>query len=158
MPPLPLDRLFDPTFLFDINPGYPSDWYSILAALFGLILIAAQGLYLWWARPAFARDPYRLRLARRVALTAGSVSSVAILLIAARYLTIPFLSMRFLLILTILVGLGLLAYFAFYMVRVFPTRSAVQEREAARQRYLPQQRPRQVPAVARKKKKGKKKK
>ncbi len=153
-----MDKLLDPGYLFDLNPGPPSDWYAIVAAIFAVVLLVAQGLYHFWAKSAFAQNAYLLRLARIVVMLAGAVSSVAILLVIARYLTLPFLSMRFLLLLTILVGIGLAAYFVYYMVKIFPMKTAMLARESIRQRYLPQQRPQRLPATIRQRKKGKRKK
>ncbi|MBI2914386.1 MAG: hypothetical protein HYY08_00520 [Firmicutes bacterium] len=155
----PLAKLFDPGYLFDPSPaGPPSGWYEVLAIAFIVISLAVQGLYYYWARRSFAQDVYHLRLARTVAMFVGAVSSVALILILARYLSLPFLSMRILLILTIVVGLVLAAYFVYYMVRVYPLKTAMAAREAIRQRYLPQQRPRPTPTASRQRRKGKRKK
>ncbi|MDO8671766.1 MAG: hypothetical protein Q7O66_10110, partial [Dehalococcoidia bacterium] len=120
--------------------------------------LAAQGLYHFWAKSAFAQDAFLLRLARNVVMIAGSVSSVALLLVVSRTLTLPILSMRFLLVLNLLAAIALIVYFVYYMARIFPVMAAMQAREAIRQRYLPQERPSRMPATHRQQNKGKRKK
>ncbi|MDO8674281.1 MAG: hypothetical protein Q7O66_22970, partial [Dehalococcoidia bacterium] len=80
----PLGSFLDPGYVFDPNPGSPSMLYAIIALIFAVVMLAAQGLYHFWAKSAFAQDAFLLRLARNVVMIAGSVSSVALLLVVSR--------------------------------------------------------------------------
>ena len=158
MPPLPFDKLLSTDYLLSPEPGAPSIIYGVIGALYLLLLVAGILVYGFRERP-FGRRRLNAGLAKTAATAGIVLGAIGVALVTGRYLLVPILSARILIYLLALVSVALLAYFVYYLLRVYPARRARDEAEELRRRYLPRPkgRPTPVPSrIVRARKKGKK--
>ncbi|MBI3978639.1 MAG: hypothetical protein HY331_10695 [Chloroflexi bacterium] len=145
MPPVDPLKWLSPAHWFEGEPGPPSILYVGLAVLLALLLAGSLYAVIVLANRRFASHRLHQRLVRRFGWTVFGLSLTGLLLVAARYLSLPLLSVRFLLYL-VLVGLAGVAAFAGYYARFrYGAARSAHEAELLRLRYLPRPKPR--PAV-----------
>lgn len=154
---LDFSKLFDLGHWFEPNPGFPSAYYYVIAALYLGVLAFGVCLYLVYVRDRFREHRYKRRSARRVSIWAGALGAVGLLLLGLRFAEVPFVSARILLYLMLLVSLGALGYFLFYWKRLYPGRLAAYEDRVLKARYAPKPKPKSgVPPSAKRKAKARK--
>lgn len=136
MPDFDPVRLLDPQYWLDPQPGPPSlvsqlvDILFLLAMFGGLILVN-------YANRRLEVHPFKYGLLRRVGRIIVFYSAAVVLIFTVRYLGIPYLGSRVMLLAAGLVGLGLAIYGLFYYFRIYPKRLAEAERQLAVERYKP---------------------
>jgi hypothetical protein len=123
-----LGRLFDPA------PGPPSTVYLALVAVFLLLFLGSFVVYLL-RRSLFPHQGLQQRIARRYATYGAILGAVGLALLAARYLDVYWLQMRFLLVLACLAIVALAARFFWYLRSRYPADRAVYERARERDRF-----------------------
>ena len=146
-----LSRLFSGEHWFDPNPGPPTQGYALLAFLFAAVLGAS--LYLYFKKgKLFGEHRLLLNLASQASIVGIVLGGVGLVLVISRFLTVPYLSARGLVYLTLIALVGVVVYYAYYLLRVLPSKLVRYEAETLRRKYLPKP----VSPVARPaKKKGK---
>lgn len=122
-------------WLFELNPGPPGPEYIWLVGLVTLLFVGSLTMFIS-RRSFFPNNPLAARLGQRLSLIGVFLSLLAILLLAARYLNVPFIQMRFWLVLA---GALIVAYagYVVYFVRArYPKLRAAYDAELKRQRYV----------------------
>jgi divalent metal cation (Fe/Co/Zn/Cd) transporter len=109
---------------FNSNPGPGSDWHILFGTLGMLLGVLGIWLYSFAPRTVYRHDDYRTMLAENVGQCLMYVGFLLAFFAFCRIVDLPFFSMRLWLYLTLLTGLGLAAYLAYYMLRVYPKRVA----------------------------------
>ncbi len=143
--------LLDPNYWLEPQPGPPSligqlvDIFFLLVMFGGLVLVN-------YANRRLETHPFKYGLLRRVGQVLIFYSAVIVLIYTLRYLGIPYLGSRVLLLAAGVVGLGLIIFGLYYYFRLYPQRLAEAERELAVERYKPE------PKSERRRRKKKKKK
>jgi len=136
MPEFDPARLLDPGYWLEPQPGPPSlvgqlvDILFLLAMFGGLLLVN-------YANRRLEAHPFKYGLLQRVGRIVVFYSAAVVLIFTVRYLGIPYLGSRVMLLAAALVGLGLVAYGLFYYFVIFPKRLAEAERQLAVERYMP---------------------
>ncbi|MBI2909421.1 MAG: hypothetical protein HYX92_17385 [Chloroflexi bacterium] len=143
-------KLFDLSHWFDADPGFPSGYYLVLAAIYVAILAASVYGYLVYTRKTFSEHRFKKRVAEGVSLWAGAVAIVALALFALRFAQVPYGSTRILVYLTLLTSVGLAGFLVFYMKRLYPGRLEAYEARLLKARYAPKPKPATPPSVKRK--------
>jgi hypothetical protein len=124
-----LRRLFDPA------PGPPSAVYLAPVALFLVVFLGCAVVYLL-RRALFPGMALNARIARRFSTYGMIVGAVGLVLLAARYLGIYWLEMRFLLVLAGLSVVAVVAYLLWYLRVRYPADRASYERARERERFV----------------------
>ncbi len=149
MPEFDPVRLLDPHYWLEPQPGAPGlvgqlvDILLLLAMFGGLLLVN-------YANRRLETHPFKYGLLQRVGRIIVFYSAVVVLIFTVRYLGIPYLGSRLMLLVAGVVGLGLALYGLFYYVRLYPKRLAEAERQLEIERYKP------APKSERKRRKKKK--
>lgn len=137
MPPLDVPALLNPGHWFNPNPGPPSP-YTVLAAL---LLVAGLAASVYFAfihvRGRYASHAYKAAVFGRFGQAFAGACAIGLVLVAARFAGIPFLSLRALLYLDFIAILALAGFAIYYFGRLYPVRLAAYDARVLRQRYLP---------------------
>jgi len=132
--------LLDTGHLFDPSPGPPSLYYGIIGFFFAVIFGASLSAYLRRNKlPPGA--PAVLKLVTRALIVGMVLGAVGVILVVARFFAVPYLSMRILIYLWILITLGLLGYAVYYVRRVYPKQKTIRQQAYMRARYMPKPAP-----------------
>ncbi len=151
MPEFDPARLLDPNYWLEPQPGPPSLIGQLVDIVFLLLMFG--GLVLVnYANRRLETHPFKYGLLRRIGRIIIFYSSAVVLIYTVRYLGIPYLGSRLLLLATGVIGVGLIIYGLFYYFWVYPRRLAEAERDLAIERYKPE------PKSERRRRKKKKKK
>ncbi len=124
-----LGRLFDPA------PGPPSTVYLAPVTLFLVVFLGCATVYLL-RRSLFPGMMLHARIARRFCTYGMLVGAAGLVLLAARYLGIYWLEMRFLLVLACLAVVAVAAYLLWYLRARYPADRATYERTRERDRFV----------------------
>lgn len=135
-----LITLFSAEHLFDPNPGPPSVYYGIVGFFFAVIFGATLSTYLRYRQHPWG-PPTLVKKVSRALVVGMILGGIGVILVIARFFTIPFLSMRIILYLWIITTLGLLGYAIYYVRRVYPTKKVAYQQAYARSRYMPKPAP-----------------
>ncbi len=136
MPDFDPARLLDPQYWLEPQPGPPGlvgqlvDILFLLAMFGGLLLVN-------YANRRLEVHPFKFGLLQRVGRILVFYSAAVVLVFTVRYLGIPYLGSRLMLLAAGVVGLGLVIYGLFYYVRLYPKRLAEAERQLEIERYKP---------------------
>ena len=122
-------------WLFDVAPGPPSAVYYVPLVVFLLLLLGCAVVYLL-RRSLFPGHGLHSRIAQRFGIYGMIVGALGLILLAARYLGISWLEMRFLLVLAGLAVVSLGAYLAWYLRRRYPADLVAYERARERERFV----------------------
>ena len=122
---------------FEILPGPPSPFYLVVVAAF--LAWTATSVYLYsFRRKTFLGNGALIGVVARFGPYAIAVGITGLFLLAMRFVEFPYLSMRFLLYLTILSAIGYLGFLVYYMYRRYPNRVAEVRAHDLRRRYAPE--------------------
>jgi amino acid permease len=139
-----LQKLLDLGRWFNPFPEPPGPLYLVALVVFVVWLGASIAVYAY-RRRFFAGNGARIGMATRFGPYAITIGVVGILLLGMRYASIPYLSVRFLLYLTILVAIGFVVFLAYYLRRRYPARLAAVRAEELRRRYASERKRRKRP-------------
>jgi hypothetical protein len=144
---------FSSGYLFQTPPNPGPFFTAFTVALVVLFLICA---FAYWRRGRLARNnPVLRRLIRRAAQVGMWTSAIAILLALTRYAQIPYLSMPIVLYLSLLLIVGVVAYFVYELSERYPLAVWKLQESHIERRYRPATKPRSEPQRARPKERGK---
>ncbi|MBI2953270.1 MAG: hypothetical protein HYY30_03075 [Chloroflexi bacterium] len=135
-----LSQLLSSEHWFNPNPGSPSIAYSVLAFVFAVVLGASIFLYVR-KRHLFGEHSLRLKLAGQAAIIGAVLGAIGLALVFLRFFLVPYLSARFLVYATLIVLTGFVVYYAYYLLRVFPSKLVSYEAQSMRKRYMPKPSP-----------------
>lgn len=135
MTPLDLSLLFDLAHWFDGGPGFPSEYYYPVAALYLIGLAAGLFLYFAYARRKFREHRLKRRVSETASIWAIALALAGLLLLGLRFATVPYLSARVFLYVTIIASIGSLAYLVFYWYKLYPKRLTSYEARVLHARY-----------------------
>lgn len=127
--------VIDLGWLVDVRPPAPSFWYLGLAALFAVVLVGSALVY-YFRRDIFPPRSAHLRVVPRFATWGAVLGGVGLALVLARYLGVPYLSMRLWLVLATLAVPAYAGYVAYFYRTRFPSMRAVHQAEEARLKYV----------------------
>jgi hypothetical protein len=122
-------------WLFEPNPGTPSAWYIGLTALAVLVFIGCLLAYVF-RRSLFPGNPLSVRLTERFALVGLLLGLLALIVLAARYLSVPFFQMRFWLVVAGLLIVAFAGYVAYFLRTRYPALREAYRTEMNRQRFI----------------------
>lgn len=129
MPSLDLGRLLEAA------PGLPSVWYVVLVALFAVVFVGSALAY-GFRRRLFPGHSLHVRLAARFSTIGVVIGAAGLLLLAARYAGVPYVSMRLWLVLAVL-AVPVYAGYLLYFLRVrYPPLLAAYRAEESRRRFI----------------------
>ncbi len=134
---LQLQELLDLGHWFDAIPGQPSQIYLVAVIGFTVWTIASIYLY-YFRRKIFAGNGALIGMATRFGPYAIAIGLIGLFLLAMRYAGIPYISVRFLLYVTILAAIGYLGFLVYYLRRRYPARLAEVRAAELRRRYAPE--------------------
>ena len=127
-------------WLFDLNPGPPGPEFIWLVGLATLMFVGSLLVFVSH-RGFFPNNPLAARIAQRLSLVGVFVSLLAIVLLAARYLEVPFIQMRVWLVLAGGLIVAYAIYVAYFVKVRYPRLRAAYHAEIRRQQpSRPQQR------------------
>lgn len=132
--------VFDPAKLFDVerwfnsNPGPGSMWHVIIGVAGLIVFFVGWYFYLFLSR-RFREERYRHSIVMNVGQGMMYIGFITFCLCFFRIFDMPFFSMRLWLYLTLAVGLGLLIFFIYHMVRVYPEKMRLIARQSASREY-----------------------
>ncbi len=132
-----LQELLDIGHLLDSFPGPPSPIYLVAAVVF-LIWTSASLYVYYFRRKVFAGNGALIGMATKFGPYAIAIGVIGLFLLAMRYLGIPYISVRFLLYLTMLAAIGYVGFLIYYLVRRYPSRLAEVRAAEIRRRYAPE--------------------
>lgn len=126
----------DPGHWFEAFPGPPGPLYLVLVVFFVIWTVISLYLYTF-RRTVFAGNGALIGMAARYGRYAIAIGLVGLFLLAMRYLGIPYLSVRALLVATILAAIGYVAFLVYYMIYRYPARLAEVRAHDLRRKYAP---------------------
>jgi hypothetical protein len=129
-----LSRLLDLSRWFAPFPEPPDPLYLVAVAVFGLWTIASVVIYVR-RRQLFAGNGALIGMGTRFGPWAILIGGIGLFLLLMRYLGVPYISIRFLLYLTILTAVGYLVFLVYYFRQRYPARVAAVRAEELRRRY-----------------------
>lgn len=132
-----LEKLLEAGHWFNPFPGPPSSLYLLATTGFVLWTVASLFLY-YFRRQIFAGNGALIGILTRFGPAAIAIGLTGLFLLAMRYAGIPYLSIRFLLYLTILAAIGYLGFLVYYFLRRYPARLAEVRAAELRRRYAPE--------------------
>lgn len=137
MPPIDFSKLIDFGRWIETQPGPASGWYVVLGAVFSVGI--ALGLYLYWflARNRFRDQRYYAMLSRNIGQGLLWFCILGLIVVFFRIIDVGFFGMRLWLLLDGILGLILLGYLIWYMLRVYPRRMGAINRQRALRAYMP---------------------
>ncbi|HLH74918.1 MAG TPA: hypothetical protein VKX96_16650 [Chloroflexota bacterium] len=127
-------KLLDVGRWFDAFPGPPGPLYLVAVAFFLIWTLASVYLY-FFRRKVFAGNGALIGMMTRFGGYAIAIGLVGLFLLAMRYAGIPYLSIRFLLYVTILAAIGYLGFIVYYLRMRYPARLAEVRAFEMRRRY-----------------------
>lgn len=134
---LQLGVLLDVGHWFDAFPGEPSQIYLVAVIAFTIWTIGSVYVY-YFRRKIFAGNGALIGMATRFGPYAIAIGLIGLFLLAMRYAGIPYISIRFLLYVTILAAVGYLGFLAYYLRCRYPARLAEVRAAEMRRRYAPE--------------------
>jgi len=132
-----LQKLLDVGRWFDAFPGEPSQIYLVAVVFFLIWTIVSASVY-YFRRKIFAGNGALIGMATRFGPYAIAIGLAGLFLLAMRYAGIPYISIRFLLYVTILAAIGYVGFLVYYLVRHYPARLAEVRAAEMRRRYAPE--------------------
>lgn len=132
-----LQELLDSGHWFDSFPGPPSQIYLVAVVVF-LIWTAASLYVYYFRRKIFAGNGALIGMATRFGPYAIAIGAIGLFLLVVRYAGIPYISIRFLLYVTMLAAIGYLGFLVYYLTRRYPARLAEVRAAEVRRRYAPE--------------------
>lgn len=138
---------------FQLRPGPPPAIYWGLAGLYVLAL-GASAAYYFNIQQRFAGHLFRVAVARRVGLGAGTLSAFGIIFVALRFWEVPYLSLRLWVYIVTIVAVGLGGFLAYYFLRMYPAALQAFDERILKQRYMPK--PKAKPAAGTRRRKKRK--
>jgi len=120
-------------WLFDPSPLSPR-WPYILLIVFFAVLAAAGGVAYFLRARLFPNQPLRVELAARFGPIGLGIGAVGLVLLLLRFFTVPYVSMRSLLLLVTLIALAFIGYLAYVVVARYPALAEAQRAEQSRAR------------------------
>lgn len=130
----------DPSKLFDLSrwfapfPEPPGPLYLVAAVVFVIWTIASIVIYIR-RRVLFAGNGALIGVVTRFGPYAITIGVTGLFLLIMRYAGIPYISIRFLLYLTILSAIGFIGFLVYYSQKRYPARVAAVRAEEIRRRY-----------------------
>lgn len=131
-----LQQLLDLGHWFEAFPGPPGPLYLVLLVFFVVWTVVSLYLY-WFRRTVFAGNGALIGIASRYGRYAIAIGLLGLFLLVMRYLGIPYLSIRFLLDLTVLAAAGYVIFLIYYMIARYPRRLAEVRAHDLRRQYAP---------------------
>lgn len=132
-----LQELLDVGHWFDSFPGPPSQVYLVAVVVF--LIWTAVSLYVYYfRRKIFAGNGALIGMATRFGPYAIAIGVIGLFLLAMRYAGIPYISIRFLLYVTMLAAIGYLGFLVYYLTRRYSARLAEVRAAEVRRRYAPE--------------------
>jgi hypothetical protein len=122
-------------WLFEPIPPQPSVWYIVGYVLFGVVLAASAAAYLL-RRRLFPGQSLHVKLLTSVSEVGVSLGLLGLVLLIARSLAVPYLSMRFLLILAAIATIAAVGYGYYYYRRRYPALNSRYQADEARMKYI----------------------
>jgi hypothetical protein len=120
---------------FDPFPPPPTTLDLVLVVVFfALWTLASIGVY-YYRRRLFAGNGALIGVATRFAPYAITIGFVGLFLIVCRVAEVPYISIRFLLYLTVLAAIAYVGFLIYYLRRRYPARLAAVRAEEVRRRY-----------------------
>jgi hypothetical protein len=110
---------------------------NYVAVVFFVVWTIANSYIYRFRRRIFAGNGARIGVVTRHGGWAIGIGIVGLVLLAARYIGIPLLEMRFLLYLTVLAAAAFAVYIAYYLRRHYPLHVQAVRAEEVRRRYAP---------------------
>jgi hypothetical protein len=133
-------KMPDLSWLFEIEPGTPGAAFIWLVGLATLLFVGSLTVFIS-RRSFFPNSPLAARIAQRLSLVGVFLSLLLILLLGARYLSVPFIQMRFWLVLAGALIVAYAIYVVYFVLVRYPKLRATYDAEMKRQRYTRPQRP-----------------
>ena len=127
-------KLLDLSRWFAPFPEPPGSIYLVAVVVFGLWTIASVLLYVR-RRQLFAGNGALIGMGTRFGPWAILIGGIGLFLLLMRYLGVPYISIRFLLYVTILAAIGYVGFLIYYLRRRYPGRLAAVRAEEQRRRY-----------------------
>ena len=115
-------------------PTAPSTLDLVAVVFFGLWTIASIAIYVR-RRQLFAGNGALIGVITRFGPYAITIGVVGLFLLLMRYLSVPYISIRFLLYLTAISALGFVVFLVYYFRQRYPSRLAAIRAEELRRRY-----------------------
>ncbi len=129
-----LAKLFEVSRWFNPFPEPPGPLYLVVVVFFVGLTIAS--IYVYYARRRiFAGRGAAIGVVTRYGGYAITIGAIGLFLLAVRYAGIPYISIRFLLYLTILAAITFAGFIGYYLRRRYPARVAAVRAEEVRRRY-----------------------
>jgi hypothetical protein len=129
-----LSKLFDLARWFNPFPEPPGILYIVALVAFGLWTIASIAVYLY-RRRLFVGNGALIGIVTRFGPYAITIGGIGMFLLVVRFVGIPYISIRFLVYLTILAAIGYLVFLGYYLARRYPRRVAQVRAAEIRRRY-----------------------
>lgn len=131
-------KLFSTDYLFDTSPPTNFQWSTELYIIFAII-IAISVITIILSPILLNKQIQRFHKSflQKTSITYLSLSIVSILLIFSRLQNINFFSMRFLLLTTIFLMIGLTLYFIYELLKEIPPFQKTLTQNLKKQKYLP---------------------
>jgi hypothetical protein len=127
-------KLIDLSRWFAPFPEPPGPLYLVAVVAFGLWTIASVFIYVR-RRQLFVGNGALIGVVTRFGPWSIAIGGTGLFLLLMRYLGVPYISIRFLLYLTILTAIGFLGFLAYYFRQRYPARVAAVRTEEIRRRY-----------------------
>ena len=130
-------QLLSPSYLFDTLPGSEFKYFWVCIVFFLALIVFGQYL-----RAYIKNSPHKKILKRLYPGVAGKFLTLALfgyLFLFFRYENIPYLAMRFFLVLIIVWALYYIGMIVYKFVKNFPEKVAKKERTETHDKYLPKQ-------------------
>ena len=132
-----LAKLLEVGRWFEAFPGPAGPLELVAVVAFGMWTAASIYLYLA-RRKVFAGKGALIGMVTRLGPYAIAIGVLGLFFLAMRYFGVPYLSIRFLLYLTILTAVGYLGFVVYYLRFRYPRRVAEVRAFEMRRRYSPQ--------------------
>ena len=132
-----LAKLLEVGRWFDGFPGPPGPLYLVAVVAF-LFWTLASGYLYFTRRKVFVGNGALIGMVTRLGPYAIAIGLLGLFLLLMRYLGIPYLSIRFLLYLTIVAAVGYVGFIVYYLRVRYPRRVAEVRAFEMRRRYSPQ--------------------
>lgn len=131
---LQIQKLLQPGHLLNWLPGPPSAFYLLIVAAFLIWTFASSYIYVS-RRRLFIGNGASIGMATEFGPYAIAIGGIGLFLLLMRYLGVPYLSIRAILYLNVLVAIGFLGFLAYYVRVRYPARLAKVRSEEMRRRY-----------------------
>jgi len=132
-----LQQLLDLGRWFDPFPQAPSPIYLLATVVFFIWTVVSAYAY-YFRRKIFVGNGALIGIVTRFGPYALAIGVIGLFLLSMRYAGIPYLSIRFLLYVTILAAIGYVGFLAYYLIWRYPARVAEVRAAEIRRRYAPE--------------------